>query len=199
MDSSQATTLSASPILHNELALFQNQLNADIQAGVFRPHLTFDRWMAAKRYYAREHLRNRAHANGERRRPRLRWSRFPPGHSYLLQHLPQWSFLKAHDSKAHDRRRYLQHVIDDFLDNRDLMAPLREKGYSERDVDLVSTRIRVFQRRTLAYGLKTRPLFRGSVTWNTCVRISDLGIHEVENSTGTIGSGRRHIRIDVPS
>ena len=120
------------PVFHHDFAAFRAQLQADQEAGILAPYLTFGRWMAAQ-YFLTEVRRATAAAFYPPRRPTLCWRFFPDAHRYLLRYLGAYQSLGLQY-----RRTYLQHVVDDLLANNFLMEQFEEAGFSVRDIQRVS-------------------------------------------------------------
>lgn len=120
------------PLYHRDFVNFRAQLQADQEAGLWGPHITFATWMAA-RCYLEETDNSRAPLYPPRR-PTLHWSEFPAAHYFLLGYLGQYEGLTS----ARDRRILIWHVTNELLTDGYIMDEFEEDGFTAGDVRRVS-------------------------------------------------------------
>lgn len=120
------------PLYHREFVDFRAQLQADQEAGLWGPHITFATWIAA-RCYPGDTVITRTPLYPPRR-PTLHWSDFPAAHYFLLRYLDQYENLRS----SRDRRVFIWHVTNLLLTDGYIMGEFEEDGFAEGDVRRVS-------------------------------------------------------------
>nr|VWO96280.1 Cytochrome P450 monooxygenase CYP52X1 [Ganoderma boninense] len=116
------------PLYHRDFVNYRSQLQDDRDAGLWGPHLTFGRWMAARRYLADMYVGTPA-PRYPPRRPILHWQNFPAAHAFLLR------FLERYEGclDARERHIFVWHVSNEFLMNG-YMEEFEEEGFAAGDV-----------------------------------------------------------------
>ena len=119
------------PLYHRDFLDFRAQVQADQEAGLWRPHVTFGRWMAARLYLS--DFRNPV-PRYPPRRPILNWGNYPAAHYFLMGFLDEYESFGSSCA----RRVFLWHVTGKLLMDGFIMGEFEEDGFSFGDVRRVS-------------------------------------------------------------
>ena len=119
------------PLYHRDFLTFRAQRQADEDAGLWRPHVTFGRWMAARLYLSDVHT---PVPHYPPRRRILNWRNYPAAHFFLRRFLDEYEGVQS----SRTRRVFLWHVSNELLLDGFIMGEFEEDGFSSGDVRRVS-------------------------------------------------------------